>query len=136
MASKTRIEFEGFEEVVSKLLKLEGDIKSTTEKALKASHSKVTPQIQAAMSRHRRSGDTEKSIVTTPRVSWNGGSASVDVGFDISSGGLPSIFLMYGTPRMKKDSVLYNSIYGKRVRDEVRRIQEDIFWKEIRRLDR
>ena len=42
-------------------------------------------------------------------------------------GGLPSIFLMYGTPRMKKDSKVYNAVYGKKTMDEVSMIQALIF---------
>ncbi len=38
---------------------------------------------------------------------------------------------MYGTPRMKKDTKLYNDIYGKKTRDEIRALQEEIFRKKM-----
>lgn len=135
MANKTRLEFEGFEEVIARLSKLEGDIKGTTEKALKTSHAHVTPQLHNIMKTHNQTGATEKSIVDNAKVEWAGSIASIDIGFDISHGGLASIFLMYGTPRMAKDQNLYNAVYGKKTKDEIMKIQEDIFYEEIRRLN-
>lgn len=135
MAKKFGLEFEGFDEMLNRLERLDGDVKPTTEKALKATHAHITPTLHRAMTKHKRTGDTEKSIVEQAKVKWSGGVASVEVGFDISNGGLPSIFLMYGTPKMKKDQNLYNAIFSKKTREEVKAIQEEIFWNEVRRLE-
>lgn len=121
--------------LIKKLEKLEGDIKSTSEKALKESQKYITKNLHTEMKKHHRTGKTEKSLVENPSVRWVGTMAEIDVGFDISNGGLPSIFLMYGTPRMKKDQKLFNAIYGKGTIEEVAKIQADILYKEIRRLD-
>lgn len=129
--NKIGLTFSGFEELVSKLDKLGGDLKSVTTEALEKSHGLVTPGIHKAMKKHHRTGDTEKSIVDNTKVEWEGTVASIEVGFDISSGGLPSIFLMYGTPRMKKDTTLYNSIYGSSIRRKVQEAQSEIFSKAI-----
>ena len=53
---------------------------------------------------------------------------------------MASIYLMHGTevhgtPRTPKDQKLYNAIYGKKIRDEVKKLQEEAFYNEIRRLD-
>lgn len=135
MANKTRIEFDGFEEVIARLSKLEGDIKGTTEKALKETHSIITEKVDIAIRKHKRSGRTERSLVRNTKIEWAGSIASVETGFDISNGGLPSIFLMYGTPRMKKDQALYNAFFGKKTKEEIMTAQEKIFYDEIRRLD-
>lgn len=129
--NKIGMQFKGFEELIEKYDKLGGDIKEITEKCLKESHAYVTPNIKRDMSRHHMTGDTEKSIVEDARVEWDGLTASIDVGFDLKHGGMPSIFLMYGTPRMKKDSKLYNDIYGSRTKKEVARIQEEILTRAI-----
>lgn len=134
MSTKLSIEFEGFDEVIAKMTRLQGDVKDITEKALKASHEAVTPAIHTAMAPHHRSGDTERAIVDNAEVYWEGTKGVVDIGFNIRNGGLPSIFLMYGTPKMSKDQRLYNSIYGKSTRDKVKKIQEDIFYDELNRL--
>lgn len=135
MANKTRIEFDGFEEVIKKLSKLEGDIKGTTEKALKKTHSIITQKAEEAIKPHRETGATEDSLYREAKVEWAGSLASVETGFSISKGGLASIFLMYGTPRMKKDQNLYNAFWSKKTQDEVKTAQEDIFYEEIRRLN-
>lgn len=126
--NKVGMLFEGFEEMAAKFDALGGDLKSVVTECLEKSHNHVTPKLHKDMKRHRRTGDTESSIGVT-RVEWEGTKASIKVGFNISHGGLPSIFLMYGTPRMKKDSKLYNDIYGTKTRKEIKELQEEIFKK-------
>lgn len=136
MANKTRIEFDGFEEVIARLTKLDGDIKGVTEKALRETHKVITKKAETAIAPHKQTGDTEKSLKRNAEIEWVGTLASVEVGFDISHGGLPSIFLMYGTPRMKKDQNLYNAFFGNKTKKEVMELQEKLFYDEIRRLDK
>ena len=136
MANKTRIEFEGFEEVIARLTKLDGDIKGVTEKALRETHKVITKKAETAIAPHKKTGATEKSLKRNAEIEWVGTLASVETGFDIAHGGLPSIFLMYGTPRMKKDQNLYNAFFGNKTKKEVMEIQEKIFYDEIRRLDK
>lgn len=134
-SKKFSCEFEGMDELISRISKLDGDIKATTEKALKKTHSHVIPNLHTLMKSHKRTGRTERSIQDRPNITWVGNVASVDIGFDISNGGLASIFLMYGTPRMKKDTKLYDAIYGKKTIQEVRDLQRDIFYEELRKLE-
>lgn len=125
--NKLRLEFKGFEEYAARLDELGGDLKATTEKALKESHALVTPKIKAAMTKHNKSGSTSRAILDNSAVVWDGAVASIDVGFDIQNGGMPSIFFMYGTPRIKPDADLYNSIYGSKTKKEVKELQQEIF---------
>lgn len=136
MANKTRIEFDGFEEVIARLTKLDGDIKSVTEKALRETHKVITHNAATAIAPHKETGATEKSLKRNAEIEWVGSEASVETGFSIRQGGLPSIFLMYGTPRMKKDQNLYNAFFGNKTKKEVMELQERIFYEEIRRLDK
>ena len=135
MANKTRIEFEGFEEVIAKLTQLDGDVKGVTEKALRETHKIITKKAETAIAPHKETGATEKSLKRNAEIKWAGSEASVETGFSIRNGGLPSIFLMYGTPRMKKDQNLYNAFFGNKTKKEVVEIQEKIFYDELRRLD-
>ena len=128
------INFKGVEETFERLDKLNGDVKRITEKALEASFNVVTPGVESTIQPHRLSGSTEKSLVKNPTVKWEGGVAKLPVGFDISNGGLPSIFLMYGTPTVTPDKKIYNSIYGTSVKKRVSNIQSEIFHEEIERL--
>lgn len=131
--NKIGLEFKGWDEVIANFEHAGGDIKQATEAALKASKQVITPGARAAIARHRRTGRTEASLDTNMNVEWDGFTASIDVGFHIRQGGLPSIFLMYGTPRVAPDKTLYNSIYGPRIKKQVAKIQEDAVNKVISR---
>ena len=129
--AKMKIDFKGFKEYAERLDKLGGDLKKTTEKALNESFDIITPQAKTEIKPHHLSGDTEKSLRTTPVIEWNGDRASVPVGFDIKSGGLASIFLMYGTPRMTPDKGLYDAFFGTGTKKKLRQTQEKIFYDAI-----
>ena len=134
MGKKLRLEFAGFEEMAERLDKLGGDLKKTTEKALIETHKLLTPKVEEAFKRHdvKYSHDTMKSLKKDPKVEWNGSTAEIGVGFKISEGGFPSIFIMYGTPRMQPDKKVYNAIYGNK--KKVKDLQEGIFAEEIAKL--
>lgn len=134
MANKTMIEFDGFDEVLERLKKVDGDIKQTTTKALKETHKIITRKAESAIAPHKLTGVTEKSLKREAKIEWSGTLASVETGFSILEGGLASIFLMYGTPRMKKDQAMYNAFWSKKTHDEVREAQEKTFFNELRRL--
>lgn len=145
--NKLTIDFKGFQEFYEKLDKLNADTRKITEEALEKSFREVTPGIQAAISSHKRTGQTEDSLVKEPNVKWSGTVGSVEVGFDIEHGGLASIFLMYGTPRhgvgnqygkasgshpgTAADQTLYNSIYGTSTKNKVRKVQKEVFDKSL-----
>ena len=146
--NKLTVNFKGFEEMFENLDRLNADTKKITTEALEKSFEAVTPGIQEAIAPHRASGNTEKSLVTTPEVQWEGMRGSVEVGFDISNGGMPSIYLMYGTPRhfganqygkhgtkvngINADKKLYNAIYGTSTKSKVKKIQKEVFEKALR----
>lgn len=135
MAGRNRltVNFTGFSEYMEKLERLGSDTKGLVDKALKESFNAVTPGIESAIHSHEFTGETEGSLVKNADVKWSGNVGSVEVGFDIPHGGLPSIFLMYGTPRMRPDMTLYNSIYGTATKNKVKKVQQEIFDEEMRR---
>lgn len=145
--NKLTVDFKGFKEMFEKLDRLNADTRKITEEALKKSFETVTPGIQAAIKPHKLTGETEGSLTKNANVKWEGQVGSVEVGFDIKNGGLPSIFLMYGTPRhavgnqygrsgsmrgTPQDMTLYNSIYGTSTKNKVRKVQKEIFDKALK----
>lgn len=134
MGKKFKLEFDGLEKMMEQMKELNGDLRKTSETALVETFNAVTPGIKAAMSKHHRTGATESSIVEQPTVEWNGNVAAIPIGFKISNGGLPSIFLMYGTTKMAPDRSLYNAVYGKATREKVADVQRQVFFEEIERL--
>ena len=143
MSNKSKIEFEGFEEVIYRLSKLGANVKGTTEKALKETHKLITQKADEAVQKANlpakgkySTGATEKSLVREAEITWEGTEASVKTGFSISKGGLASIFMMYGTPRHMKNQKMYNAFFGSKTKKEIIKLQEDIFYDELRRLEK
>lgn len=138
--NKITVDFDGFDLMKKQLDQIGGDAtKRAIESALKASQQVVAQQVSAAITPHTMTGDTKKSIVKNNPVEWTGDTAAVGVGFDITGGGLPSIFLMYGTkvhgqPHITPDRALYNAVYGAKTRKEILKIQEQAFEKVLERV--
>lgn len=145
--NKMSIDFSNFAEYAETLDKMGGDLRATTQKALEETHAYITANLKMDIQKHRKTGTAERSLIENAHVEWEGNQASIEVGFDIANGGLPTIFLMYGTPKhepanqygkgsginsgMDADTQLYNDIYGARTKREVRKIQEEVFAKAI-----
>lgn len=125
------LNFDGMDEIIKQYEDMGGNLKAATEAALKATHAIVTPKLEAAIVPHRQSGDTEASLGRTPEIEWDGTKAAVPVGFKIRNGGLASIFLMYGTPRMQPDKALYNAIYGSATLRAVSQAQAETFYERM-----
>ena len=125
--NKLTLRFDGLEEYIQRLENLDKDIRPVVEESLIESKRLVHQEIQTAMAPHNRTYQTVKSLAKEEKVEWNGSVASIDVGFDLGNGGMPSIYLMYGTPRMAKDQKLYNAIYGTSVRKKVAELQKKRF---------
>lgn len=130
---KFEVKIDGFDEVIAQLNDLEQDVKKVAEKGLKDTHSHITDKLKKAIKPHKQTGVTENSLKKDADINWSGSAAKVNVGFDISKGGLPSIFLLYGTPRTKKDPKLYAALYSKKTEKEIKEIQEDAFYDAIRK---
>lgn len=134
--NKLSLDFPGLEEYAEKLDRLAGSgaLKKAVTEALEKSKDLVNEQLHEQMKRHHRTGNTEKSIMDNAKVEWSGNEASVQVGFDIAHGGLPSIFLMYGTPKQPKDQKVYNAIYGAATKRKIKQLQEEAFMKAINEI--
>lgn len=131
--NKLSLDFPMYDHLKQQLEKAGGNaLKTAVDKALTESARYTDEELEKAIAPHRKSGRTEKSLEGESRPEWSGTNASIDVGFDISNGGLPSIFLMYGTkvhgqPHVEPDRKLYNALYGSRVTNQIKKIQEDAF---------
>ena len=113
------LQVEGFEEYMAKLDEIGGTaaMRRGVEGALIESKKYVNPLIEQAMTKlpaggRYSTGDTKKSMDKDMSVYWEGMTGSINVGFDFSESGSNSIFLMYGTPRMKPVTGLKAAVYG------------------------
>lgn len=139
--ARIAVEFAGFDDVLKKLSQLDADTKKITEKALQKSFDIVTKKAEAAVAKPNlpaggkySTGRTAESIVRTLEVTWTGTEASAPVGFNIKKGGLPSIFMMYGTPRYMKVQAVYDAFYGSQTEGEVLSAQKEVFYKAMEEL--
>lgn len=116
--------FAGWKETMEKLDNLSHHgVLEGTKKALIETHKTVTPLIHDSMVGHKRTGRTEGSISENPQISVTGTLVSTPVGFDLEDGGLPSIWLMYGSPKQKPDLKVYRAIFGHGTSSEVAHVQ-------------
>lgn len=141
--ARFKLEFEGYDEILKKLTKLEADVKTVAEEALTETHKIITEKAAVAMEKQYlpakgdySMGRTLETLQKTPKITWNGTVASVDVGFNIKHGGLASVFLMYGTPSMEKDQKLYDAFYGEQTEGEIRNVQKEIFYKALEEFEK
>lgn len=141
MSAKIEIDFSEFERYQQQLEELVGGeaVEQAIDDALQQTQQLIADNVDAAMSKHIQTGETKRSIIRDNSVEWTGSVASVDVGFRISDGGFPSIFLMYGTtvhgqPHVAPDRNLYNAVYGSKVRNQIKQIQQEAFEKAIERV--
>lgn len=140
--ARMKLEIEGFDQILNKLKALDANAKKVAEKALTDCFKITTEKSKVGMAKPNlpaggdySTGKTLSTLLERPKVEWTGDTATVRVGFDISEGGFPSIFLMYGTPRMKKDQKLYNAFYGAQTKREITEAIENALYNEIRRLE-
>ena len=140
--AKIKLEFAGFDEVLKKLNTLDADTKAITTEALQKSFDIVTDKADKAVAKGNlpaggkySSGGTENSLIRELNITWTDTEASAPVGFNIKKGGLPSIFMMYGTPRYMKNQALDDAFYSDQTEGEVLSAQKEVFYKALEKLN-
>ena len=102
------------------------------ESGLKKSHSYITGNLGKHTQKSfypshgdYSSGGTNEAIHRDSKVIWlNDSFATIRVGFDHSKTMAP-LMLMYGTPKMRAVTEIYDDIFGRKTRSETRRLQLD-----------
>lgn len=137
-SKKFGVSFAGFERLSQKLESIGGDLKAASDLALQETHKVVTKKVDAAVAGSRynfeHTGKTKASIYRNPKPEWTGPVGEIGVGFDLTNGGLPSVFLMYGTPRITPDRKLFGAIFSTQTRRDVYKTQYDAFDRMIERI--
>lgn len=140
MAVKMKILFSGFEDLAADIDRAGGDLKEAVNEALQETQNLIQQNVASAAAPYAAKGRkgyaTGKmygTIIADGRVDWQGSVASIDTGFRIrENGGWHSIFVMYGTPRMQKDSKVYNAIKGAATKNQIAKVQEEILMKHLK----
>ena len=139
MARNTlKLELSGFNELVTKLEGLTGDVKKTVTEALARAGETIGKDTAAAVQKPNlpakgkySQGETEKAISQKPDVIWSGVQAEIGVGFDYSKPGAGG-FLITGTPRMAPDKTLKKMYTTKSYMSKVQSEMADTVQKAIK----
>lgn len=142
MAKGFSLDFDGFLDYARELGELgEDTLIKAVDDAFTASKDFVNDEIEKAMDRSSyhfdgtgySKGKSKKSLekIRNMPVEWQGTTAKAYVGVDLAEApGM--LFIINGTPHMKKDTKIYNAIKVKgKIKKEVEQIQKDIFAKAI-----
>ena len=138
---KIGLQFDGWEDYIAKLDELGGAnaMKNGVDEALTESKKHANPLIEKAMDKlpakgKYSTGNTKESIDKEMKVEWSGMTGEIKIGFDFSKSGPKSIFLMYGTPRMKPVTGLKSAIYGSKTQKEIAEIQEKVLSNHVKKV--
>ena len=116
MSNKIELDLSRFEGMLQKLDKLGQNAQETAEKLLqkyaRIVQNDVLIGLEAANLPARgkySTGTTREAVISDFRVTWEGDTGSIPVGFDLSKPGAGG-YLITGTPKMQPDRVL-NSMF-------------------------
>ena len=139
MAKGFSLDFDGFLDLAKDIGELGDDaLKKAVNDALTASKDYANAEIEKAMNSSRYNfnagqgyskGKAKASLqkVKQKPVEWKGTVASAYIGVDLSDAP-EMIFIMYGTPHMKKDTAIYNALKVKgKHKKKIAELQKDIF---------
>lgn len=138
--AKMEIVFDGFKDLMARIDKAGGDMKKAADEALTSTAKLVQSNVNAAASPYASkgrkgyaTGEMFRSIIQSYHPTWETPSvAAVNVGFDLKAkGGFHSIFVMYGTPRMQKDTKLFNAIKGAKTKKQIDEVQQKALEKHL-----
>ena len=126
MARNTlKLDTKGFEQLLTKLDSLGGNMVEVVDKALTDAGKKIGEDTHKAMAKEYlpaggkySKGDTEKTIIDNPQVEWSGSKALIDVGFDFAKPGAGG-FLITGRPDMAPDKELEKIYKSKKYMKEI-----------------
>lgn len=142
--AKMSITFDGFADLADAIDRAGGDLKKAVDEALTDTQKLIQDNVQSAAEVYQHggrkgyaTGKMYDAIIRNPEVEWKGSVAEVGTGFSTNdrhtvAGFMHSIFVMYGTPRMKKDTKVYNAIKGSKIRSDIAAKQQEVMEKHLK----
>lgn len=125
------LEFYGSTELINKIESLGGKVEQAIAKSIKEGAKKPFEEMRSYAEQHKETGDMLNSLEIQEPVIKNG-IIKMKVGFNIKKGGLPALFLNYGTPRIAP-SFFIDKAFENNV-DEIKKLQEQALQNAIKEL--
>lgn len=129
-----KLDTKDFANLVTMLDKKGKDVKEAADEALSAAADLIAENLTTAAApyagRGRKGYATGRMYGTIihDAPTWEGSIATVKAGFRIRDA-LESVFIMYGTPKIPKDTKVYNAIMGTKTKKQIQKEQEEILMK-------
>lgn len=138
--AKMNILFDGFADLAAAIDRADGDLQSAVNDALVETQKLIQSNLTSAAAPYAAGGrkgyakgNMYSTIVGDGAVAWEGHVAHVNVGFMLpENGGWHSLFVMYGTPRMSKDTAVYNAIRGSATKAQIAKKQQEVMEKHLK----
>ena len=138
--ARMSIKFDGFDDLAAEIDRAGGNLEAAVEDALLQTQEYIQNGLTIAAAPYNGKGikgyATGKmfgSIIDDRKIYIKGNVAEVNAGFNLDApGGFHSIFIMYGTPRIKKDQKIYNAIRGTKTKKDIAELQEEIMRKHLK----
>lgn len=118
------LDLSGFTGMLERIQKVGGNIDKAAEKALSESAKPFYDDLKEGIEKHHKTGMTEESLRDEKNIVWDGNRVTLKVGFDLSKGGLPALFVEYGTPKQPADPFIQPAITKNK--PKAKKIQQQI----------
>lgn len=129
-----KLDLSGFKEMLENIQKAGGKIEDAAEKALSESAQPFYEDLKEGIKKHRLTGLTEDSLQNPQNIVWEGNRVSLKVGFNMKTGGLPALFIEYGTPRQKAEPFIQPAI--RKNQPKSRKIQQTTLHDILKELEK
>lgn len=144
--ARLKIQLEGFDDLLKKIEKAEGDINKATDSAIRSSAYAMDNALRAEMNAENFDSPKHKIVkqMDEPEIFWSGNTCIAKVGYKLGeydpknlSEGFKALFFNYGTPRRapsKEPKHLYVKKAKKKVSRQIKKNQEEVLNKILGRL--
>lgn len=138
--NKIQFDFSKLSDIAERLDKAGADLEKVMKEVLEDTAEEITNDTLEALSHANlpaggkySTGKTEESVVRDPKVSKNGSTLEIDVGFDKSKLGAGG-WLITGTPKMTPDKALADIYTNQRYENKMMKKVEEKLSEELEKI--
>lgn len=111
----------GYEEIIQDIENSTGEIESAMERALTKAGELTVAEYEEVIEQHYLSGVTEESLQKSPSIKKEGTKLIMKTGFDLTKGGLASIYLDRGTPKQRPIKYVDKIKRSRKIKDAIKK---------------